>query len=193
VAGGEGTFSYPPGAANPSKSIRGKSMNNILRRGAAAASLVVAFAAAPAFAADASSSLDVNATVAANCTVSASAVAFGDVDVTSGQAVQGTGSVSVTCTSGTAWTAAADAGAGSGADLAVRKMADGANLLNYKLFIDSARTQVWGDGVEGATATFSDSGTGTAQTKTVYGLIPASQTGVPAGEYADTVQVTVSY
>jgi spore coat protein U-like protein len=168
-------------------------MKNIVRRGAAAAFLIVAFAAAPAFAADASASLDVNATVSANCTVSTSAVAFGDVDVTSGQAAQGTGSVSVTCTSGTAWTAAADAGAGLGADLATRKMADGANLLDYSLFTDSARTQLWGDGVEGTTATFADTGTGTAQTKTVYGLIAAGQTGVPAGEYADTVQVTVSY
>lgn len=168
-------------------------MNKIVRRGIAAATLGAAFAAAPAFAADAGSSLQVNASVTANCTVSTSAVAFGDVDVTSGQAVQGTGSVTVTCTNGTAWTAAADAGAGSGADLASRKMANGADLLNYSLFTDSARTQLWGDGVEGATATFSDTGTGTAQTKTVYGLIPAGQTGVPAGEYADTVQVTVSY
>ncbi|HEY5723495.1 MAG TPA: spore coat U domain-containing protein [Allosphingosinicella sp.] len=168
-------------------------MKNIVRCGTAAAILAATFAAVPASAADANSSLDVNATVSANCTVSTSAVAFGNVDVTSGQSVQGTGSVSVTCTNGTAWTAAADAGAGSGADLAIRKMANGANLLNYSLFTDSARTQLWGDGFEGATATFSDTGTGTAQAKTVYGLIPAGQTGVPAGEYADTVQVTVSY
>ncbi|MFN3389639.1 MAG: spore coat U domain-containing protein [Allosphingosinicella sp.] len=168
-------------------------MNNFVRRGAAAAILAAAFAAPPAFAADEGSSLQVNATVTANCSVSTSAVAFGDVDVTSGQAVPGTGSVSVTCTNGTAWTAAADAGAGSGADLATRKLANGANLLNYSLFTDSARTQLWGDGIEGATALFSDTGTGTAQTKTVYGLVAGGQTGAPAGEYADTVQVTVSY
>jgi spore coat protein U-like protein len=168
-------------------------MNNIVRRGAVAAALTVASAAAPAFATNATSSLDVSASVTANCTVSTAAVAFGDVDVTSGQAVQGTGSVSVTCTNGTPWTAVADAGAGTGADLSTRKMASGANLLNYSLFTDSARTQVWGDGVSGATATLSDTGTGTAQTKTVYGVIPAGQTGIPAGDYADTVQVTVAY
>jgi spore coat protein U-like protein len=168
-------------------------MNNILRRGAAAAVLTVVFAAAPAFATDATSSLEVNATVTANCTVSTDPLAFGNVDVTSGQAAQGTGSVSVTCTNGTAWTAAADAGAGEGADRSTRKMADGANLLNYGLFTDAAHTQLWGDGVEGATATFTGTGTGTAQIKTVYGLISAGQTGVPAGAYADTVQVTVSY
>ncbi|MBV8687950.1 MAG: spore coat protein U domain-containing protein [Alphaproteobacteria bacterium] len=167
-------------------------MKNIVRCGVAAA-IAAAFGASPAFAADVGSSLGVNATVSANCTVSTSPVAFNDVDVTSGQAVQGTGSVSVTCTNGTAWAALADAGAGTGADLASRKMANGANLLSYSLFTDSARTQLWGDGIEGATATFSDTGTGSVQTKTVYGLIPAGQTGVPAGDYADTVQVTVSY
>jgi spore coat protein U-like protein len=167
-------------------------MKNILRCGTAAALLTAAIGATPAFATDANSSLAVNASVTANCTVSTSAVAFGNVDVTSGQAVQGTGSVSVTCTNGTAWTAAADAGAGTGADLATRKMANGADLLDYSLFTDSARTQTWGDG-QGATTTFAATGTGTAQVKTVYGLIPAGQTGVAAGDYADTVQVTVSY
>jgi spore coat protein U-like protein len=165
-------------------------MKNFVRCTVVAA---LASAAAPAFAADAGSSLDVNATVSANCTVSTTAVAFGNVDVTSGQAVPGTGDISVTCTSGTAWTAAADAGAGAGADLAIRKMSDGSNLLDYRLFTDPARSQIWGDGIEAATATFASTGTGTAQSKTVYGLIPAGQTGVPAGEYADTVQVTVSY
>jgi spore coat protein U-like protein len=167
-------------------------MKNIVRCGVAAA-LAAAVAASPAYATDTTSSLGVSSTVTANCTVSTLPVAFGNVDVTSGQAVQGTGSISVTCTSGTAWTAAANAGAGTGADLSTRKMANGANLLNYSLYTDSARTLIWGDGVAGATATFGDTGTGTAQTKTVYGLIPAAQTGVPAGAYADTVQVTVTY
>jgi len=165
-------------------------MKNIVRFGAAA---FIAALTTPAFATDATSSLDVNATVTANCTVSTTAVAFGNVDVTSGQAAEGTGSVIVTCTNGTAWSAAADAGAGTGADLTHRKMANGANLLGYSLFTDSSRTQLWGDGVEGATSLFSGTGTGSAQTKTVYGLIPAGQTGVPAGDYADAVQVTVSY
>jgi spore coat protein U-like protein len=167
-------------------------MKNIVRCGTAAAILTAACAATPAFATDASSSLGVSASVTANCTVSTSPVAFGNVDVTSGQAVQGTGSISVTCTNGTAWTAAADAGAGAGADLTTRKMANGGDLLNYSLFTDSGRTQTWGDGQD-ATTTFAATGTGSAQVETVYGLIQAGQTGVAAGDFADTVQVTVSY
>ena len=168
-------------------------MKTMIRCGAAATAIIAVSAAAPAFATDATSSLDVNATATANCTVSTAAVAFGNVDVTAGQAAQGTGSVIVTCTNGTAWSAAADAGAGTGASLSNRKMTSGANLLGYGLFTDAGHTQVWGDGVGGSTALFSGTGSGTAQTKTVYGLIPAGQSGVPAGDYADTVQVTVTY
>ena len=72
-------------------------------------------------------------------------------------------------------------------------MASGANLLNYVLYTDSNQTNVWGDGVGGTTATITGTGTGEAQTQTIYGSIPAGQTGAPAGSYADTVAVTVTY
>ncbi|MDB5699306.1 MAG: spore coat protein [Alphaproteobacteria bacterium] len=160
---------------------------------AAAAGAILASAAAPAFATEATSTLDVNATVTANCVVSTGLLDFGDVDVTSGQNVDGTGSISVTCTNGTAWSAAADAGADTGATLATRKMAAGANKLGYQLFTDNARTAIWGDGVGGTTALITATGSGSAQTKTVYGQIAAGQTGLPAGDYADTVNVTVTY
>jgi spore coat protein U-like protein len=169
-------------------------MKNIVRS-AGTAFLVAAAAAAasPVSAAETSSNLDVSATVTANCVVSTTAVAFGNVDVTSGQAVQATGDLNVTCTSGTAWAATASAGAGTGASLLTRKMANGANLLNYRLFTDVGRTTVWGDGVEGATANISGTGSGTQQTRTIYGEVDAGQTGLPAGVYGDTVLVTVTY
>jgi spore coat protein U-like protein len=71
-------------------------------------------------------------------------------------------------------------------------MANGANLLNYAVYTDSARSTVWGDGGAGATATIDGTGSGTAQSTTIYGRIPAGQT-VPAGSYSDTVNVTVTY
>ena len=136
--------------------------------------------------------LTVNATVTANCTVSTTALDFGNVNTLSGADVDGTGGVTVTCTNGTDWSAAADAGNGSGATLADRRMTGGGNLLSYSLFIDAARTTVWGDGT-GTTATVDDTGTGLAQNFTVYGRVGAGQTGVPAGGYTDTVGVTVTY
>jgi spore coat protein U-like protein len=149
----------------------------------------LALAAAPAYATTATSTLDVSATVTSSCAVTTSALDFGNVDVTSGSNADGTGSISVTCTNGTAWAAAADAGAGTGATVASRKMTSGANLLNYALYSDSSRTTVWGDGVG---ETIDGTGTGTAQSTTIYGRVPSGQT-VPAGGYADTVNVTVTY
>lgn len=152
---------------------------------------IAAVAAQPAFAATTSSNLGVSATVTSTCVVTTSAVAFGNVDVTPGTAVNGTGGISVICTSGTAWAASADAGQGLGALLTTRKMTSGTNLLDYGLYTDSGHTTSWGNGITGST--ISDTGSGSAQAKTVYGQILASQAGKPAGAYADTVAVTVTY
>ena len=152
---------------------------------------LAAVAAQPALAETATGSLSTSATVTSNCIVSTSPVAFGNVDVTTGSAVNGTGGISVTCTNGTAWAADAAAGAGTGVSLTVRKMTAGANLLNYALYTESSRTTLWGDGVTGSK--ISDTGTGSAQAKTIYGQVLASQVGAPAGSYADTVVVTVTY
>ena len=160
--------------------------------GLCAGILLVAATATPAFAATTSTTLNVSATVTANCTVSSSALAFGSVNPLSGSNVDGTGGITVTCTNGTGWTAAAGVGSGSGATFASRRMTAGANLLNYNLYTDAARTTVWGDG-SGSTAMFSNSGTGVAQAVTVYGRVPSGQVTVPPGAYADTVSVTVTY
>lgn len=147
---------------------------------------------APAQAGTVSSNLAVNATVTANCTVSTSALNFGSVDTLSASPVDGSGGISVTCTNGTGWTAAADIGGGSGASFASRRMSQGANLLSYNLYTDAARSNVWGDG-SGSTVTIGNTGTGAVQNVTVYGRIPGSQSSAPAGAYADTVSVTVTY
>jgi len=148
---------------------------------------VAAIAAQPALAAD-TAPMTVSATVTATCNVTTSAVAFGNVDVTSGSNVDAVGGISVTCTNGTAWAAAAGAGNGTGATVTARKMASGANLLNYALFTDSARTTNFG----GAN-TISGTGSGSAQASSVYGRVASGQTSVPSGSYADSVAITLTY
>lgn len=150
------------------------------------------FLATAAQADTANSNLSVSATVTNNCTVSTGAVAFGSVNTIGGANIDGTGSLSVTCTKGAGWTAAAGVGGGTGATFATRKMAAGTDLLNYTLYTDSSRSSVWGNGT-GSTAQFSGSGTGSAQSSTIYGRVPSGQTSVPAGSYTDTVAVTVTY
>ena len=163
-------------------------------RAAGALLLIPAAALLPgaAHADTASSTLSVSATVTANCTVSTSALAFGNVNTLSGTNVDGSGGLSVTCTNGTAWTASAGVGAGSGASFAARRMSAGGDLLNYNLYTNSARSTVWRDGTA-STATVGGTGSGTTQAVTIYGRVNSGQTSAPAGSYADTVAVTVTY
>jgi spore coat protein U-like protein len=69
-----------------------------------------------------------------------------------------------------------------------RQMVLGADRLNYNLYIDAARTQIWGDG----TAYPMD---GIDRKKTpyvVYGRVFAGQWVTP-GTYSDTIVVTLNY
>jgi spore coat protein U-like protein len=140
----------------------------------------------------ASSTLSVNATVTANCTVSTNSLSFGNVNTISGANFDQSGGINVLCTNGTPWEASAGLGAGTGASFASRVMTSGVNTLSYNLYTDAARSTVWGDGT-GTTAELAGTGSGSLQTVTVYGRVGSGQSSVPAGVYADTVSVTVSY
>jgi spore coat protein U-like protein len=167
-------------------------LNSIRIKTALVVGACAASFATPATAGSKDTSLTVNATVSANCSISAAPVNFGPVDTLTATAVDGTGGVTVTCTNGTGWTAAADIGAGSGASFATRRMTSSGNTLNYTLFTDSNRSIIWGDGT-GVTATVGNTGSGAAQVFTVYGRVPGGQSSAPAGSYSDTVNVTITY
>lgn len=100
--------------------------------------------------------------------------------------------ISVTCTSGATYDIGLDAGlnAGSPGDTTTRRMNNGSNYVAYDLFQAANGTTHWGDTV--GSDTLHDTGSGTAQTYTVYGRVLA-QTTPPAGTYNDTVTVTVTY
>ena len=69
-------------------------------------------------------------------------------------------------------------------------MSQSSEQVTYGLYQDSGRTQVWGDSA--GTNTAAGTGSGLAQTFSVYGRVPAQSTPSP-GTYVDTVVVTVSY
>ncbi|MDR0182338.1 Csu type fimbrial protein [Lysobacter arvi] len=137
-------------------------------------------------------SFTIRATVIAGCSVSATSIDFGQMGVIAAP-INATGVITATCTKGAIVTLALNAGTGSGATVASRRMtrAGGSELLTYMLYADSARTQLWGDKSSGTT-TVGLSGTGAAQTVTVYGTVPAQTTPKP-GTYSDTVTVTVTF
>jgi spore coat protein U-like protein len=148
----------------------------------------------PGFAASKSANLDVTASVAANCTIATATVAFGAYDPVSANAATdllGTGTLTVACTKGAA--ATIDLGQGASYLAPSRRMTAGAGaFLNYALYKDAARTQVWGSTIPGGTTYAYNSVSKNAVVITVYGTVPQAQD-VTVGSYTDTVVATISY
>ncbi|MBC3917084.1 spore coat U domain-containing protein [Undibacterium sp. CY18W] len=143
---------------------------------------------ATSFAATSTGSLSVSATVLSACSVTGASLAFGTY---ASSQIDNSAAVSVTCTNGTSYNVGLDAGGGSGATMAVRKMTGSVSgTLSYSLYKDAGRSTVWGNTV-GSDTTIG-TGTGAAQSISVYGRVPAGQS-VTAGVYSDTVTVTLTY
>jgi spore coat protein U-like protein len=70
-------------------------------------------------------------------------------------------------------------------------MLNGANTLNYNLYMDAARTVVWGDKSSG-TSNYTALLAALPVTLSVYGRIPARQN-AKAGNFADTVVITLLF
>jgi spore coat protein U domain-containing protein, fimbrial subunit CupE1/2/3/6 len=141
-------------------------------------------------AATTTSTFTVSITLAATCTInSASALNFGNQGILSANVDQ-TSTIQVTCTNTTPYNIGLDAGTGSGATVATRKMTSGGATVDYTLYSDSGRATVWGNTV--GTDTLAGTGNGTGQNFTVYGRVPSQTTPAP-GTYTDTVTVTVTY
>lgn len=164
-------------------------MRNVLRL--VLASTLIAPLAARAVEAG-SGNMTVTATVAKKCTVSATPLAFPEYDPTSAAPVLATASISVLCTkaSETYWIGLED-GANAAAAGGQRRMANGAQYLNYDLFSDAGRTVAWRN-VSHAGGVITSTSAATANVKTVYGRIPAGQD-VNALTYTDTVRISVNY
>jgi spore coat protein U-like protein len=124
----------------------------------------------------------------ATCTISANNLNFGTYTQLQ---LDGTTTLSATCTSGAPYTIGLDQGVSAGASVTSRKMTGpGGAALNYGLFQDSARTLNWGNTI--GTDTVATTGTGVGQTFTVYGRVPASQLAAP-GTYTDTITAILTF
>jgi len=132
----------------------------------------------------------VQVTLTASCVInSAATLNFGSTGVLVANVDQ-TSTVQVQCTNSTPYNIGLDAGTGSGATVAARKMTSGGNTVTYSLYSDTGRTTVWGNTV--GTDTVAGTGNGAPQSYTVYGRVP-SQTTPAAATYTDTITVTVTY
>ena len=130
---------------------------------------------------------------AASCVFnSISPVAFGPYDVFSGTAVDAVGSFTFQCSLLQLLDAITiNISTGSSGTYSARTMLNGANTLSYNLYMDAARTVVWGDKSSG-TSNYTALLAVVPVTLPVYGRIPARQN-ASAGNYTDTVVVTLLF
>jgi spore coat protein U-like protein len=125
--------------------------------------------------------------IQATCTILANPLSFGNY---SGAVLDATTTLSVTCTDLTPYNVGLSAGTATGSTVTNRMMTgpNGA-LLHYSLYSNSAYSTNWGNSTG---SWVSSTGTGNAQTLTVYGQIPANQK-TSSGTYTDTITATVNY
>ncbi len=166
----------------------------IRRFALASAVLIAAASATPAMAGTAASNLDVGANVTSNCSISTAAINFGDYDALNPNPKDGTGSVTITCTIGSAASIKLGQGNNPGAASSdaspLRTLGNGGgDFLSYQIYQDGARSTVWGNT---AGTGVSVTGTGAEVTRTVFGRIPPGQN-LPAGAYSDTVVAQVAF
>lgn len=148
--------------------------------------------AAPALAQTATANLSASATVAKNCSITTTVVAFGSYDpvvANATTALDGTGSVVVTCTKGAG--TRIDLGLGANATGSTRRMAGGTDRLTYELYQNAGRTTVWGSGTA-AGQTIAAAPSKAPRTFNVYGRVAAGQD-VAAASYSDTVVATINF
>ena len=155
------------------------------------------FTAGAAEAVTATTTMPVQMTVAASCTVSATTLDFGTqtlIDINAD--IDATATLTVTCTNAAPYNVALNAGLHDAAGgISARKLKIGAttDTLNYQLYRDASRTQVWGVTTAGTPDVVTGTGSGDGQAITVYGRVPTGQANPKVGTYNDTVTVTVNY
>ena len=132
------------------------------------------------------------ATCGESCSVTATPASFGNYDTTSPAPMDTVAEITVSCETGIPYLIKLDPGQNAQGefDRKLRSTA-GDSTLQYNLYRDSARTEVWGDGT-GNTFTRNGIGVGVPDRANVYGRIPGRQN-VKADAYNDSIVITVEW
>jgi spore coat protein U-like protein len=138
------------------------------------------------------STTSVFAQLAPSCTISVTSVAFGSYNVFTTTPADSTGTITYRCNSAAANISIALSD-GSSSTSSPRTMRKGTEVLNYNLYQNAARTNIWGDGT-GGTLIYTQGNPPNNQnvSVTVHGRIPAQQD-VSAGNYTDTVSAVINF
>ena len=144
-----------------------------------------------AFIVAAGGSLVMAAPAGAACTISATPVTFGSYNVFATTPLDAAGQVTFRCVGPPVPRVRITLGAGGAPSFSPRRLQLGGQTLSYNLYLDGARTVIWGDGT-GGTQFFllANPQNGQSVAVPVYGRVPAGQD-VSAGSYTNTVTVTI--
>lgn len=106
-----------------------------------------------------------------------------------GTAINATSNIAVRCPVQTNWSLGLNNGLNYSGGW--RRMANAGRFVPYQLYLDSGRTQVWGN-TSGTRYNHTTPANGNTVNVTVYGRVPATPTAA-AGSYSDTITVTLTY
>jgi spore coat protein U-like protein len=126
---------------------------------------------------------------AANCTIATTSTAFGTYNVFATAPTDSTGTIVIRCQGGKDIAISINRG---GSSTFERRMVNGTEELLYNLYLDAARTLVWGDGTGGTQVSVEDPPNNKDLPLTIYARVPAGQD-VAAGAYIDTATVSVNF
>lgn len=131
----------------------------------------------------------VTATVVASCSVQTANLDFGSAGLLNA-AVDAAATLTITCSATTPYTISLDGGLSGASDPTARTMMQAAQSVTYGLYRNAARSLPWGSTI--GSNTVAATGTGLAQSHTIYGRVSPQATPGP-GTYTDTIVVTVTY
>lgn len=136
------------------------------------------------------------------CTVAVTNIAFGNVDVSAGAAVDSTATITLNCTEtplNTPVRMCVSIDGGSAWDATSRQMnGPSTPQLRYQLYSDASRTNAWGSWPAnlyggGITWDITSSSVNLTATKTIYGRVLANQQTIPAGSYSSALTLFLTY
>ena len=139
----------------------------------------------------------VSVTLQPSCTMSVAGMNFGTTPAPIANNVTTTANITATCTYTTPYSIGLDNGLYASGGQRRMKSTSG-YFINYNLYVDSGYTEPWSAASSSTTCSNGagtcelNTGTGSNQNITVYGLV-APQASPTVGSYSDTVVVTLTY
>jgi spore coat protein U-like protein len=127
------------------------------------------------------------------CSLTSTSVAFGTYDIFSATPLDTLGQIIFRC-SNNDHNVSISLDKGGASTFNPRRMLNGASTLNYNLYLDAARTMIWGDGTGGTQNFFipNPQPNNTDIGVPIYGRVPAGQ-GSSVGNYSNTLTVTINF